>query len=134
MSLAPHQGERMKAKLQPGPGIAYSYQRFSSPEQHKGDSLRRQTTLRDQFVERNKLQLDASLRLVDAGVSGFRGRHRSDDKHALHYFLSLVKSGRIAPGSFLIVESLDRLSREDVDEALQLLLSLTNAGIKVVQL
>lgn len=113
---------------------AYSYMRFSTPDQRKGDSIRRQTAFLDAFVERNSLQLDTSLRFVDAGVSGHKGLHRSSDKYALGYFLSLVKSGRIAPGSYLIVESLDRLSREDVDEALELLLSLTRSGIKVVQL
>lgn len=114
--------------------VAYSYMRFSTTEQRKGDSVRRQTALRDAFVERYKLRLDTSLTFVDAGVSGHRGRHRSSDKFALGYFLSLVKTGRIASGSYLIVENLDRLSREDVDEALELLLSLTRSGIKVVQL
>lgn len=113
---------------------AYSYMRFSTPEQRKGDSIRRQTAVLEAFVERHKLDLDTTLRFVDAGVSGHKGLHRSSDKYALGYFLSLVKSGRIAAGSYLIVESLDRLSREDVDEALELLLSLTRSGIKVVQL
>lgn len=114
--------------------VAYSYMRFSTTEQRKGDSIRRQSALRDAFVERQKLRLDTTLTFVDAGVSGHKGRHRSSDKYALGYFLSLVKTGRIAAGSYLIVESLDRLSREDVDEALELLLSLTRSGIKVVQL
>jgi DNA invertase Pin-like site-specific DNA recombinase len=116
------------------PPVAYSYMRFSTPDQHKGDSIRRQTVVRDQFIERNKLRLDTTLTFVDAGVSGHRGKHRSSDKYALGHFLSLVRSGRITSGSYLIVESLDRLSREDVDEALELLLSLTRSGIKVVQL
>lgn len=114
--------------------LAYSYQRFSSPEQGKGDSLIRQNAALQSFLERNQLALDDSLRFVDPGVSGFRGKHRADDKTDLGRFLALVQSGRVPRGSYLIVESLDRLSREDVDEALQLLLSLTNSGIRVVQL
>lgn len=115
-------------------GTAYSFQRFSSPEQRKGDSIRRQTELRDAYLKRTKLTLDTSLKFVEEGTSAYHGKHRSSDKYALGYFLSLVQSGRIQPGSTLIVESLDRLTREDVDDGLQLLLSLTNAGIRVVQL
>jgi hypothetical protein len=79
--------------------------------------------------------LDTSLTLRDEGVSAFTGKHRENpDEYALATFLGLVKSGRVRPGSYLIVESLDRLSREDVDEGLELLLGLTRAGIRVVQL
>jgi DNA invertase Pin-like site-specific DNA recombinase len=124
----------MPAKKEPEPAIAYSYQRFSSPEQRKGDSIRRQTQATEGWCARNKVRLDDKLRFVDEGVSSFRGKHRSSDKFALGYFVSLVQSGRIRRGSYLILESLDRLSREDVDEALRLLLSLTGAGIRVVQL
>ena len=60
---------------------AYSYMRFSTPDQRKGDSIRRQTAFLDSFVERNGLRLDSSLRFVDAGVSGHKGLHRSSDKY-----------------------------------------------------
>ncbi|HVK16602.1 MAG TPA: recombinase family protein, partial [Fimbriiglobus sp.] len=115
------------------PVIAYSYIRFSTREQRGNTSIARQTTLRDAYVAREGLLLDDKLRLIDDGVSAHRGKHRSD-KHALGQFLALVKAGRIKPGSHLIVESLDRLSREEVDEALELVLSLTRAGVRVVQL
>ena len=113
--------------------LAYSYQRFSSAEQRKGDSLRRQQQSLEAFLRRHDLDLDDRLRFVDAGVSGFRGRHRSDTS-ALGQFLQLVEKGQIARGSYLIVESLDRISREEVNRALSLLLNLIEAGIRVVQL
>jgi DNA invertase Pin-like site-specific DNA recombinase len=113
---------------------AYSYSRFSKPSQAEGDSLRRQITLRDAWVDRNAVVLDTSLTLSDEGVSAFRGDHRNGDRCALGGFLALVRAGRIPVGSFLIVESLDRLSREDIMPALSLLLELIQAGIKVVQL
>jgi DNA invertase Pin-like site-specific DNA recombinase len=69
----------------------------------------------------------------DEGVSGFSGRNRSD-KAALGAFLSLVRAGEIPRGSYLLVESLDRLSREEAVPALSLLLELIQAGIRVVQL
>jgi DNA invertase Pin-like site-specific DNA recombinase len=113
--------------------LAYSYQRFSSAEQRKGDSLRRQQQSLEAFLRRHDLDLDDRLLFVDAGVSGFRGRHRSDTS-ALGQFLQLVEKGQIARGSYLIVESLDRISREEVNRALSLLLNLIEAGIRVVQL
>jgi DNA invertase Pin-like site-specific DNA recombinase len=114
---------------------AYSYIRFSHPDQSKGDSLRRQSELRDTWLTRNKVSLNTSLTLEDKGVSGFTGDHRNNpDRHALAAFVALVKKGRIAKGSYLIVESLDRLSREDIIPALSLLLDLIQSGIRVVQL
>lgn len=113
--------------------IAYSYIRFSSPQQRKGDSARRQEEARNQYIKQHGLTLDTRLRLTDDGVSGFRGKHRSD-KHALGQFLRLVEAGSIKPGSFLLVENLDRLSREDVEEGLHVLLGLILKGVVVVQL
>ena len=52
---------------------AYSYLRFSTPEQSKGDSLRRQTALADEYAKRHGLTLDTELNLRDLGVSAFRG-------------------------------------------------------------
>jgi DNA invertase Pin-like site-specific DNA recombinase len=115
--------------------FAYSYIRFSHPDQAKGDSLRRQTELRDAWLARNKVALDASLTLEDKGVSGYTGEHRDNpDRHALAAFVALVEKGRVARGSYLIVENLDRLSREDIVPALSLLLNLIQNGIRVVQL
>jgi DNA invertase Pin-like site-specific DNA recombinase len=115
--------------------LAYSYLRFSHPDQAKGDSLRRQTELRDAWLARNHAALDTSLTLEDKGVSAFNGDHRGNpDRHALAAFVSLVTKGRISRGSYLIVENLDRLSREDIIPALSLLLDLIQSGIRVVQL
>jgi DNA invertase Pin-like site-specific DNA recombinase len=115
--------------------LAYSYLRFSHPDQAKGDSLRRQTDLRDAWLARNGVALDTSLTLEDKGVSGYTGEHRDNpDRHALAAFMALVKKGRIVPDSYLIVESLDRLSREDILPALGLLIGLIESGVRIVQL
>jgi DNA invertase Pin-like site-specific DNA recombinase len=70
--------------------------------------------------------------LTDAGVSAFRGQHAA--KGALGQFLAAVESGSITRGSTLIVESLDRLSRENVLAAFDQLSALIRAGISVVTL
>ena len=111
---------------------AYSYRRFSSLEQSKGDSLRRQTELSEQYAIEHNLVLDDSLSLLDAGVSAYRGANSTEG--SLGRFIEAVKDGRVASGSWLLVESLDRLSRNTVDNALALFLQLLQSGITVVTL
>ena len=115
--------------------IAYSYLRFSSPQQSAGDSIRRQVDKTTEWCTRNNVELNSSMSFRDEGVSAFRGKHRENpDTHALAAFVEAVRAGRVQPGSYLVVESLDRLSREKIRPALTLLLNLIEAGIKVVQL
>lgn len=110
---------------------AYSYLRFSSAAQAEGDSLRRQLkAANDWAAENSDILLDTSTR--DLGVSAFKGEHRV--KGALASFLERVRRGEIPKGSFFLVESFDRLSRENETVAINLLTSITLAGIKVVTL
>ena len=111
---------------------AFSYLRFSNKEQRSGDSVRRQLALREAYCEKHKVTLDTSLRLEDLGVSAFKGRHRK--RGALAGFLSAIDSGQVPEGSILLIESLDRLSREEVGEQLELFLSILRRGINIVTL
>ncbi|CAE6801534.1 recombinase family protein [Paraburkholderia domus] len=111
---------------------AYSYVRFSTPEQSKGDSLRRQQALSEAYALENSLTLDTTLTFHDLGVSAFKGGNV--ERGRLGAFLEACDTGLVAPGSYLLVESLDRLSREAVMEALQLFLSILNKGIIIVTL
>jgi DNA invertase Pin-like site-specific DNA recombinase len=124
----------MTAKPAP-PAVAYSYIRFSFTEQRRGDSLRRQTEAAQAWCDRNNARLDASTTLHDLGTSAFRGAHRKNpDRNALAAFLKLVENGKVPRGSYLIVEALDRLTREHIRPALTLLLNLIEAGVRIVQL
>jgi DNA invertase Pin-like site-specific DNA recombinase len=111
---------------------AYSYIRFSTPEQLKGDSLRRQLEAGEKYAKENGLILDKSLSMQDLGLSAYHGVHRT--KGALGKFLKLVEAGQIEKGSVLIVENLDRLSREDVLDALNQFTGIIQAGISIVTL
>lgn len=111
---------------------AYSYMRFSTPEQEKGDSLRRQVEQSEKYCQDHGIVLDDSLRLTDRGLSAFRGANRT--KGALGEFHRLLEAGEVEPGSILLVESLDRLSREQVLDALAQFMGLINAGVRVVTL
>src|SRR5262245_10994564 len=115
--------------------VAYSYGRFSHPSQSTGDSIRRQDDGALGWCQRNQVPLDKTLTLRDKGVSAFTGEHRKNpDRHALAMFLKWVEKGRVRPGDYLIVENLDRLSREDIWPALDLVSSLVRAGVRIVQL
>ena len=126
-------GDEMKAA--PIPATAYSYIRFSTRAQSDGDSERRQNEAAESWCKRNGVAHDKNTTLRDLGKSAFLGTHRTNpDRFALAAFLKLVEAGKVPRGSALIVESLDRLSREHIRPALTLLLNLIEAGIRVVQL
>jgi len=112
---------------------AYSYIRFSTPEQAAGDSLRRQTELRDELVKRKGWHLDDSLTLLDAGVEAFRGSNLEDGS-ALSRFLDLVNADIVKKGSILIVESLDRISRQNMRKANGIINELLEKGISIATL
>jgi DNA invertase Pin-like site-specific DNA recombinase len=113
--------------------IAYSYMRFSSEKQAKGDSFRRQEDLVKDYLERHpEIELDTSLNLKDSGLSAYKGVHTK--KGALGVFIRLVDDGKIEKGSYLLVEHFDRLSREEVLTAQSQFLQLINDDIIVVTL
>ncbi|MCO6414789.1 recombinase family protein [Siccirubricoccus sp. KC 17139] len=108
---------------------AFSYVRFSSSEQAKGQSLRRQLEASAHYAEQHDLDLDTSLR--DLGRSAYKGDHL---RGSLGAFREAVIAGRVPRGSVLIVESLDRLSRAKVPQALSQFIQLIEAGIEIVTL
>lgn len=111
----------------------YSYTRFSTPEQAQGDSYRRQTETAEKWAKSKGLVLDDRLTIADEGVSAFRGGNASADR-GLGRFLEACRTGLVPPGSYLIVESLDRLSRMDPHEAQYQLLDIVRSGVAVVTL
>lgn len=111
---------------------AYSYTRFSTPEQAHGDSSRRQIELAESYAAVHQLTLDNTLRLKDEGVSGFRGANVR--KGALGQFMAAIDNGDVEPGSFLLVESLDRVSRQNPWDALPIFQLIINAGVTIVTL
>jgi DNA invertase Pin-like site-specific DNA recombinase len=111
---------------------AYSYLRFSTPEQSKGDSLRRQTALADEYARRHGLALDTELTLRDLGVSAYRGDNVAVG--ALGAFLKAVSDGLVPKGSVLLVEALDRVSRQSARKAVRILEDIVEGGITVVTL
>jgi DNA invertase Pin-like site-specific DNA recombinase len=111
---------------------AYSYLRFSTPEQMKGDSFRRQSTMATSYATRKGLELDTSLTFHDLGVSAYKGANAEAGR--LADFLEAVKAGLVPRGAYLLVEALDRLSRMSPRKALRVLEDIAEQEITVVTL
>lgn len=111
---------------------AYSYLRFSTPEQSKGDSSRRQTELAQNYAKTHDLELDQTLTFHDEGVSGFRGKNAEAGR--LADFREAVRVGLVPQGSVLLVEQLDRLSRLVPRKAVRVLEDIVDLGVSVVTL
>jgi DNA invertase Pin-like site-specific DNA recombinase len=112
--------------------VAHSYIRFSDPKQRKGDSDRRQLEATFAWCQAHQAVLDKSLTMRDSGLSAFKGDNVS--RGALGAFLDVIRRKQIAPGSVLIIEGLDRLSREEVTKALPIFMEIIAAWIMVVTL
>ncbi|BEO51634.1 recombinase family protein [Serratia marcescens] len=110
----------MKSKL-------FSYVRWSSDKQTGNTSLSRQSTKAREFADLHGLEL---VELLDAGLSAFRGKNTTQG--ALGGFIRAVESGAIPSNSWLYVENLDRLSRQDVLSANKLFSHLLELGLTVV--
>ncbi len=109
-----------------------SYIRFSSERQAKGDSLRRQSKMVNDWLKAHpEYYLDQDLSFRDLGVSGFTGKHL---KGGLGDFLTAIEKGLVKAGDTLLIESLDRLSRQAVDRASELLRNILRSGVDVVTL
>jgi DNA invertase Pin-like site-specific DNA recombinase len=113
---------------------AYSYIRWSNKSQARGNSLKRQTTMVDEYCAKHGLVLDTNSRISDRGMSAWKGRNVDADCGALGKFLAEVRAGRIPKGSTLLVENLDRISRQAVGRATKLFLDMLADGIRIVTL
>lgn len=110
------------------PRRAYSYSRFSSSKQRKGTSQERQDEWAQHLATEQGWTLDDTLQFRDKARSGFHGDNLKPTAD-LTRFLELVERGRISAGSVLIIENLDRLSRQEVDEAYDLFRKIIRSGI-----
>jgi DNA invertase Pin-like site-specific DNA recombinase len=110
---------------------AYSYIRFSTPEQAKGDSFRRQLLRTQEFCQKHDLILNET-RFEDLGVSAWTGKNMEQGR--LGDFLEAVKAHKIPKGSVLIVENFDRFSRLKPRVAYNKLAEIIESGVDVVTL
>lgn len=114
---------------------AYSYIRMSTINQLRGDSLRRQLEASENYARLNNLQLVNEIDgkpLKDIGISAFKGNHI--ERGVLGNFLLALEEEKIEKGSVLIVESLDRLSRDHALNAMGQFIQILAKDIEIVTL
>jgi len=111
---------------------AYSYIRFSTPDQQFGDSQRRQFELTERYCREKDLILSDD-NFHDKGISGFRGLNKSKNAQ-LARFLKLCYDKKIKSGSHLICEHIDRITREPIFNAFQTVESILKYGVIIVTL
>jgi DNA invertase Pin-like site-specific DNA recombinase len=107
--------------------LAYSYRRYSSVAQTGNSSLPRQLEMAQEVCnEKGWTLIDLA---PDAAISGYKGLNRI--KGSLGSFLKRVKQGEVSKGSVLIIEKMDRFSRDEVDLVLPDFLGLLQAGVEI---
>lgn len=111
---------------------AYSYLRLSTEVQTEGDGIRRMTSGAEKVAVELGLPLNRTVSMNDLGVSAYTGENRTSG--ALAGFLHLVRDGRIAVGSVLIMDALDRFSREDPLDAIEPYVRVLKAGVDIYTL
>ncbi|MGL4579168.1 MAG: recombinase family protein [Shewanella xiamenensis] len=109
--------------------IAYSYIRFSTKDQMHGDSLARQLQAASEWCKKNSIALsDKNFR--DLGISGYSGKTRPD----LSAMLIAIENGHIKEGDYIILENLDRLSRQGIDKTQEIIRQILQKGVKIESL
>ncbi|MFT4926141.1 MAG: DNA invertase Pin-like site-specific DNA recombinase [Phenylobacterium sp.] len=121
--------------------MAYSYIRFSSEKQSKGNSLQRQKDLVAQWKADNPAIPLSDKRYEDLGKSGYKGQHievKADDgtgqDGGLGLLLKAINERFIQSGDYLIVESMDRLGRLKPIKMLSLFGDIVSKGVTIVTL
>jgi len=109
--------------------LAISYLRFSSSKQKKGASYERQLEATEKYCAQNNLTLIEHI--ADKGISGWN-EDNLEETAALGKFLKLIESGKIKKGTTLIVENLDRITRANLNKAVNLVTGILESGIDIV--
>ena len=106
---------------------AYRYHRFSTPEQDTGTSLERQRKATAKLCQEKEWEVAEVIE--DKGLSAWKGDHLRVG--GLGKFTDRVAAGEIEPGSILVIENLDRLSREKLKKARRWIEDVNEAGVTV---
>lgn len=107
--------------------FAIAYIRFSSTEQKKGGSLSRQTETIAAHIAAKGWVLDNTI--LDDGRSGYKAEHRRADRGLGGFELEALAGEHV--GKVLVVERLDRLTRESPQKTWGLITKLVDAGVSI---
>ncbi|MCG7403054.1 recombinase family protein [Caballeronia zhejiangensis] len=115
-----------------GPPRLFIYGRFSSKKQASGNSYERQIKFAHAWASDHGYEIDDKKTMFDYATSAFRGKHRTAG--ALAAFFKAMKAGDVRPGDVLLVESLDRLSREEEFKAFDQFSQIVQAGVTIMSM
>lgn len=107
--------------------VAYAYIRYSSLAQASGGSVDRQITPLKEFTDRTGVEVVEVI--IDEGVSSYKGRNVNKGK--FKEILERVSSGVIRKGDYIVVESIDRITRQRVLDGVDLLQGIIKKGIRI---
>ena len=106
---------------------AYAYIRWSTGAQQLGDSESRQLLELDKFEKNTGIKIVKKYR--DNGRSAYRGDNSRRGEFRL--LLENIESGEIRPGDYLVVESIDRITRQRVLDGVELIQKILKSGVKL---
>ncbi|GLH33662.1 serine recombinase [Pseudomonas sp. BR1R-5] len=106
---------------------AYAYIRYSRALQATGDSENRQLTALELFETSTGTKIVEVV--YDKGKSAFRGDNARSGN--FKEMLDRMQSGAIRPGDYLVVESIDRITRQRVLDGVELLQGILKKGINI---
>ncbi|MGP5371191.1 recombinase family protein [Pseudomonas helleri] len=107
--------------------IAYAYIRYSRAVQQTGDSENRQCTALELFEHTTGIAIAEVV--YDRGKSAFRGDNVKTGK--FKDILDRIEQGSIHKGDYLVVESIDRITRQRVLDGVELLQGILKKGINI---
>ncbi len=105
---------------------AHSYVRLSRKNQIKGSGAERQLAKPEAICQANGWSLSDKTFWFNIAWKG-KNRLKGD----LATFIGLIKNGKLAAKSVLILEAFDRFSRQDIDESEPAILDLLKAGCDI---
>lgn len=110
----------------------YAYIRHSTKRQggHDKDSVTRQKESIRALAEQYRVEIPDDNFFYENGVSAFSGKNRTHGK--LKELIDQVDSLQIRPGDYVFVESIDRLSRQRLLQAKELVNGILEKGIILV--
>ncbi len=108
---------------------AFSYIRMSTEAQLQGDSLRRQLELTSTYANEKGFELIDGDDLRDIGLSAYDGTNTGKGK--LGEFLKGIREGTVDKNCVLLVENLDRLSRQNPMRAFAQFTEIIEYGIEI---
>lgn len=108
---------------------AYSYIRFSTKAQMQGHSLERQLEQSQKYCDAYGLTLSNDS-YQDLGISAFS----EVDRPSLSDMLEAVRTNKIKSGDYILIENVDRLSRQGIRKTLDVIYAIIEKGVLIVTL